>query len=96
MPLYRCFVTRHYIAVRFFDIESTGAKQAARDAEKAAKVLFPDVRAKAVDNGWIRDKDSETTIPYLGYSAAPFKTKEVFKTKKSTLYMDVRTNEETI
>jgi hypothetical protein len=85
--IYRCFLDRHYIAVVFFDIESDTATHARRDAIKAANSVFPDVRAIAVDNGWIPDEPLE--IANLGSSAAPFEVKLVLETKDSKVYVDV-------
>lgn len=53
--LYRVFVTRHYIAVRWFDLEAATERKARNLAERTARRLFPDVRAEACDNGWIAD-----------------------------------------
>jgi hypothetical protein len=87
MKTYRCFLSRNFIAVNFFDIESDSAKHAQADACKAANKLFPDVRNIATDNGWIPDEAID--IPFIGSSAAPFEVKEVLKTKNSTVYIDV-------
>jgi hypothetical protein len=86
MATFRVFVTRHYIAVDFFDIESTNKKQAERDAEKAINALRPDTRAEATDNHWHSDEGVE--IDHLGSSAADFSDnlELVFKTGKSKLY----------
>ena len=86
MNTYRVFVTRHYIAVTFFDIESDSKKHAKQDARKAAQELFPDSRSMAADNGWI--PDDAVDIPALGSSFAPFDVEKVFKTKNSVVYID--------
>lgn len=86
MKTYRCFLSRSFIAVSYFDIESDSEKHARADARKAANKIFPDVRAVATDNGWIPDEPVD--IPFLGSSSAPFEVKEVLKTKNSVVYID--------
>lgn len=55
-PLHRVFVTRHYIAVQWYDVRAKNPAQARRRAEVAARKLQPDARATATDNGWIADE----------------------------------------
>lgn len=62
--VFRCFVTRHYIEAKCLDVIAMSARQAQREAEKAAYKAFPDVRATATDNGW--HSDDATVIPYVG------------------------------
>ncbi len=53
---YRVFLTRHYIAVEWYDVKATTAARARGKAKRAANKLLPDARAEASDNGWIADK----------------------------------------
>jgi hypothetical protein len=52
---YRVFVTRHYIAVEFFDVMATTPRRAKTMAKKAAQKLRPDPRLSATDNHWQAD-----------------------------------------
>ena len=52
---FRTFVTRHYIAVQWYDVRAVSAPEARRKAERAAHALLPDARADATDNGWHGD-----------------------------------------
>lgn len=64
MATYRVFVTRHYIAVRWYDVEADTPRKARNAARKAARTLSPDPRAEATDNGWIAD--DPVAIEYVG------------------------------
>jgi hypothetical protein len=64
MATYRVFVTRHYIAVRWYDVEAPTPAKARRLAERVARKQVPDARQEATDNGWIADEP--TAIPYIG------------------------------
>lgn len=59
MAEYRVFVTRHYIAVDYFEIEADSPKAAEKAAVKAAYAITPDARAIATDNGWIANDACE-------------------------------------
>jgi hypothetical protein len=60
--VFRVFVTRHFIAVEWFDVRAATPAKARRKAEKAAKRL-PDPRATATDNGWHADPPVEVVAP---------------------------------
>jgi len=65
--IYRVFVTRHFIAVKWYDVVATSPKKAGRLGEKAAKEYSKgaDVRSEATDNHWHSDEPME--IGCLGY-----------------------------
>jgi hypothetical protein len=56
MKTYRVFVTRHYIAVEWFDIKAKSPAKAKRLAKAAAYKVAYDARQDATDNGWIPDE----------------------------------------
>lgn len=56
--VYRVFVSRHYIAVDWFDILTTSDTKAKARAEKLAQKLTPDARHVATDNGWRAEGES--------------------------------------
>ncbi len=62
--LYRVFVTRHYIAVDWFDLQAESPAKARRIAERQARRQKPDVRAEATDNGW--HADEPVTVRHAG------------------------------
>jgi len=84
MKTYRVFLTRHYVAVEYYDVEASTPAKAKRAAETAVRNLMKDMRAQATDNGWHGDKPTE--IPSLGYSVNPSPVKEVFRTKSGIVY----------
>jgi len=81
MNKYRVFLTKHYIAVEFYDIKAKDKKIAKRIALKVANKLKKDVRNEATDNGWIVDDPVE--INYIGYSVAPFNPKLIYTDNKT-------------
>jgi hypothetical protein len=81
---YRVFVTRHYISVRFFDIEADIPNDARKAAVKAAYKVEKDSRDIATDNGW--HAEDPVSIEELGYSSAPFEVVQVLETKKAIVY----------
>ncbi len=86
MNKYRVFVTKTYIDVLCFDIESSDIEKARSIAEKVATKIKPDSRSEAVDNGWHSDDGIE--IESLGYYAnGNYPCKEVYRNKKSVVYM---------
>jgi hypothetical protein len=91
MKTYRVFVTRTYIAVRYYDIEAGSGRDAEKVAVAAANKLVPDARAEATDNGWMLENSAGCAceIPYLGSSSAPFEVEEVFRNKKGIAYSEV-------
>jgi len=89
MGKYRVFLSRHYISVEFFDVEADSQAKADRAAEVAARHLYPDMRAVAVDNGW-HAEDRATEIPHLGYSSVPFKPELVYRTTAANIYQDLQ------
>ena len=68
-PTFRVFVTRHYIAVRWYDIQAKSAATAANVAVRHARHASPDVREEATDNGWIADPAVQIGI--VGESVQP-------------------------
>ena len=64
---FRVFVTRHYIAVEWYDIKAPTPARARRMAERTARGLVPDARAVATDNHW--HADDPTDIPFVGSAA---------------------------
>ena len=84
MKTYRVFVTRHYIAVDYFDIEATKPLTARNAAVKAAYKLRFDPRSEATDNTWLADEPVE--ISKLGDSISPFEVVEVLRTKSANVY----------
>ena len=82
MKTYRVFVTRHYIDVCFFDVESDSLLNVKTAARKAAYKLRADSRTEATDNGWIPDQP--VSIERLGNSAAPFPVELFFEDKNGT------------
>jgi hypothetical protein len=68
---YRVFLSRHYIAVQFYDVLAVDEKQARKLATQAANVERPHARQDAVDNGWIAD--DPVSIPRIGDTAAGVK-----------------------
>jgi len=85
---YRVFTTRTYTAVKFFDILADSPAAARRLAKRAAKRLYPDMRAVATDNGWI--SDDEVEIAHLGAANTPFKVTPVLTDKHGTVYQEAR------
>ena len=56
--IHRVFVTRHFIAVRWYDVVSKTPAEARRKAKKQANTEDKaKIRAEAQDNGWIPDYD---------------------------------------
>ena len=91
MKTYRVFVTRHYIAVDFYDIEAETPRKAKAVARNAAYKLRPNPRMEATDNTWLPDEPVE--IKRLGHSVTPFKVKEVYRHKTcGTAFKRVETN----
>ncbi len=90
MGTYRVFVTRTYIAVRYYDVEAGSERDAEKIAVAAAKKLVPDARAEATDNGWMPENPAgcAVEIPNLGYSSAPFEVEEVFRNRKGVAYQE--------
>jgi hypothetical protein len=56
---FRVFVTRHYIAVDWFDVKAESPRKAASKARKYVRRARPDVRAEATDNHWQTDEPVE-------------------------------------
>ena len=89
---YRVFASRHYIAVRFFDIEAESEKAARSLAERAANKICPDARAEATDNTWLAGEAEP--IVELGLSATgKNKLREVLRSKRGVAYVFDNTNE---
>lgn len=65
---FRCFVSRHYIAVEYYDVTATTAKKARKLAEKVAQIQQPDPRLTATDNRWHSDEPVE--LERIGYGGA--------------------------
>ena len=80
MNTYRVFVTRHFIAVQFYDVEAENEKDARKVARKAAETLEPDVRDEAADNGWRADDPTE--ISHIGSAVSDMDMIHVFEDKK--------------
>ena len=59
---YRVFVTRHYIAVRYFDVTTTSARRAEDIAKRYARRAYRDVRTEATDNGWQVDLNEPVDV----------------------------------
>jgi hypothetical protein len=57
MATYRVFLTRHYIAVQWADVNANSPDAAKRLAERVVYRLQPDPRQTATDNGWHVDGD---------------------------------------
>ena len=85
MKNYRVFVTRHYIAVRFFDVRATSPKKAKTLARSAAYTICADARNEASDNTWLADEPQQ--ISRLGKSSTGInKLKFILKRKEGGVY----------
>ena len=84
MAVFRFFVSRNFISVRWFDIESDSLKHARSIARKAARKVYPDTRAEATDNGWIPDEGHE--VERIGSPHPLASMKPIFADKISTVY----------
>jgi hypothetical protein len=82
--VYRVYVTRHYIAVKFYDIEAESEEKAGSLARKTVRKQLPDVRQTATDNLW--QLDSVTEIPHVGHSSVGMSMSLVNNTKQGTVW----------
>lgn len=74
---YRVFLSRHYIATRFYDVRAPSARAAEGKAKRFATRKHKDVRAEATDNGWHPQREGALQIERLGGRGPDFPPNKV-------------------